>query len=175
MVETVENSEEFTENSLQCIENSLQFTKNEELSEKRQRGRPKGSTDKVPRKRTVIREEPVTPVEVEPAPAVAAIAAIAASPPPVVAAIAAIPTVATVAVEPKKKRRTTIGTVAAIAPSEAVRMESRRLAHNIISERPPLSPRTLLRQAGETIYALQTQRDSARREYWAQQVAKSVR
>ena len=70
MVEAVENSEEFPENALQCDNNPLQITENQELpdvAEKKQRGRPKGSTDKIPRKRTVIREEPVTPVEVEPA------------------------------------------------------------------------------------------------------------
>ncbi len=141
MAEAVENSEEFPENSLQCIENSLQFTKNEELPEKRQRGRPKGSTGKVPRKRALIREEPVTPVEVEPAPAI-----VASSPPP----------------------------AAAIA-SKPVRMQTRRPASVIIPPSQPTSPRTLLRQAGETIYALQTQRESARREYWAQQIAKSLR
>ena len=54
-------------------------------------------------------------------------------------------------------------------------MEGIRLVQNIIAERPPLSPRSVLRQAGETIYALQTQRDGARREYWAQQIAKSLR
>ena len=71
MAESVENVEEVSNNSLQCAENSLQITENQELpdvAEKKQRGRPKGSTDKIPRKRTVIREEPVTPVEVEPAP-----------------------------------------------------------------------------------------------------------
>ena len=88
MVEACKNSLESSENSLQCNENSLQITENEELhvaAEKKQRGRPKGSTDKTPRKRTVIREEPVTPVKVEPVPAVTdAIAAIAV--PPAIAA-----------------------------------------------------------------------------------------
>ena len=156
MVEADENAEELSNNSLQCAEDSLQITKKQELAdvvEKRQRGRPKGSTDKIPRKRTVIREEPVTPVEVEPA--IAAIIDIVPVPPAI------------------KKRRTTKG--AAIPTSEAVTMESIRLVQNIIAERPPLSPRSLLRQAGETIYALQTQRDGARREYWAQQIAKSLR
>ena len=162
MVEPVENAEELSNNSLQCAENSLQIKENQELpdvAEKKQRGRPKGSTDKMPRKRTVIREEPVTPVEVEPA--IAAVAAVAA-----IIDIAPVPPAI-------KKRRTTKG--AAIPTSEAVTMESVRLVQNIIAERPPLSPRSLLRQAGETIYALQTQRDSARREYWAQQIAKSLR
>ena len=133
-------------------------------AEKKQRGRPKGSTDKIPRKRTVIREEPVTPVKVEPAIAAPAITDIAP-------AIAVPPVVTTV----KKKRRTSIGIEPILPESEAVTMERIRLVQNIISERPPLSPRTLLRQAGETIYALQTQRDSARRECWAQQIAKSLR
>ena len=161
MQEASENSLQFSENSLQCDENSLQITENEELpvaAEKKQRGRPKGSTDKIPRKRTVIREEPaiaVTPVEVEPA----------------IAASALVDT--TPAAEPKKKRRIIKGP--AIPTSEGVTMESARLVQNIVAERPPLSPRSLLRQAGETIYALQTQREGARREYWAQQIAKSLR
>ena len=156
MVEADENAEELSNNSLQCVENSLQITKNQEIpdvAEKKQRGRPKGSTDKIPRKRTVIREEPV-----EAEPAAAAVPALIDTPP---------------AAEPKKKRRTTIG--AAIPTSEAVTMESIRLVQNIVAERPPLSPRSLLRQAGETIYALQSQRDGARREYWALQIAKSLR
>ncbi len=158
MVEPVENSEECPEKSLQCVENSLQFTKNEELSdvpvEKRQRGRPKGSTDKVPRKRTVIREEPVSPVEVELAPT------IAPSPPPV---------------EPKKRCVNTSASAAVVAPSGPVRMQTHWPVSVIIPPSQPTSPRTLLRQSGETIYALQTQRESARREYWAQQIAKSLR
>ena len=160
MVEAVENSLQSSENSLQCNENSLQITENEELhvAAEKKRGRPKGSTDKTPRKRTVIREEPVNPVKVEPVPTVTDV-----SPAPTVVAIA------------KKKRRTNLGTEPILPESEAVTMDRMRLVQNIISERPPLSPRTLLRQAGETIYALQNQRDSARREFWAQQVAKSVR
>ena len=49
MVEAVENSE-FPENALKCDNNSLQITENQELpdvAEKKQRGRPKGSTDKI--------------------------------------------------------------------------------------------------------------------------------
>ena len=159
MVESVENSLRSSENSLQCNENSLQITENEELhvAAEKKRGRPKGSTDKKPRRRTVIREEPVTHVKVEPVQAIADIAPV----PPVVTA--------------KKKRRTNIGTEPILPESEAVTMDRMRLVQNIISERPPLSPRSLLRQAGETIYALQNQRDTARREFWAQQVAKSVR
>ena len=65
MVEADDNSLQCSDNSLQCDENSIQITENKELPdvpvEKRQRGRPKGSTDKIPRKRTVIRVEPVTP------------------------------------------------------------------------------------------------------------------
>ncbi len=163
MVEAVENSLQSSENSLQCNENSLQITENEELhvAAEKKRGRPKGSTDKTPRKRTVIREEPVTPVKVEPVPAVTDV-----PPAPTVVAIAAIA---------KKKRRTNLGTEPILPESESVTMDRMRLVQNIISERPPLSPRTLLRQAGETFYALQNQRDTARREFWAQQVAKSVR
>ena len=160
MAEASENSLQSSENSLQCNENSLQITENEELpvaAEKKQRGRPKGSTDKTPRKRTVIREEPITPVKVEPvAPAVAD-------------ATAAIATVT------KKKRRTNIANEPILPESEGVTMDRMRLVQNIITERPPLSPRSLLRQAGETIYALQNQRDTSRREFWAQQIAKSLR
>ena len=61
MTEALENSEEL-------LENSEQIAENEELSaqiEKRGRGRPKGSVDKAPRKRTKIIEEAVEP----PAPA----------------------------------------------------------------------------------------------------------
>ena len=158
MAEASENSLQSSENSLQCNENSLQITENEELpvaAEKKQRGRPKGSTDKTPRKRTVIREEPVTPVKVEPAPAVTDV-------PPAVIAV-------------KKKRRTNIATEPILPESEGVTMDRMRLVQNIITERPPLSPRSLLRQAGETIYALQNQRDTSRREFWAQQIAKSLR
>ena len=159
MQEVVENSLQSSENSLQCDENSLQITENEELpvaAEKKQRGRPKVSTDKTPRKRTVIREEP-------------AIAAIAVAPVEVVpaAAPAIIDIAPAVAVPPViKKRRTIKGP--AIPTSEAVRMNSIRLVQDLIGERPPLSPRSLLRQTGEAIYALQNQRDSARREYWSQ-------
>ena len=163
MAEASENSLQSSENSLQCNENSLQITENEELpvaAEKKQRGRPKGSTDKTPRKRTVIREEPVTPIKVEP-----------------VSVIAAIPDIApTVAVPPViKKRRTNIANEPILPESEGVTMDRMRLVQNIITERPPLSPRSLLRQAGETIYALQNQRDTSRREFWAQQIAKSLR
>ena len=166
MVEAVENSSQSSENSLQCDKKSLQIDENEELhvaAEKKQRGRPKGSTDKTPRKRTVIREEPVTPVKVEPiAPAVADATAV----PPATATIAAVT---------KKKRRTNIATEPILPESEGVTMDRMRLVQNIITERPPLSPRSLLRQAGETIYALQNQRDTSRREFWAQQIAKSLR
>ena len=132
-------------------------------AEKKQRGRPKGSTDKIPRKRKVIREEPVTPVKVEPA-----------TTPAIIDITPAIAATAAVAVPPViKKRRTIKGP--AIPTSEAVRMNSIRLVQDLIGERPPLSPRSLLRQTGEAIYALQNQRDSARREYWSQQIAKSLR
>ncbi len=98
----------------------------------------------------LIREEPVTLVEVEPAPA---IAAIAPSPPPAIA------------VEPKKRRAAIADVAAVVAPSEPVRMQTRRPASVIIPPSQPTSPRNLLHQAGETIYALQTQRESARREF----------
>ena len=157
MAEASENSLQSSENSLQCNENSLQIAENEELhvaAEKKQRGRPKGSTDKTPRKRTVIREEPVTPIKVEPVSVTAPTVAV----PPVI-----------------KKRRTNIANEPILPESEGVTMERMRIVQNLVAERSPLSPRSLLRQAGETIYALQNQRDGARREFWAQQIAKSLR
>ena len=102
-----------------------------EIEPKRGRGRPKGSVDRLPRKRTKIVEEAV-----EPPP-----------PPP--------PT----PVEPVKMkvRRTTPAPAPVQAPPE------------------PPSPRTLFKQATETIHQLQTQREHARRDYWAGQIAKSLR
>ena len=111
--------------------------------------------DKAPRKRIVIREEPVTPVA-EP---------VAPEPEPV----APEP-------EPKKRARRVV------APSEPVVMKTRSAPVAIpvaipapVAISAPLSPRTLFRQAGETIYALQNQRETARRDYWAQQIGKSLR
>ena len=142
MTEALENSEEL-------LENSQQSTENEELSvqiEKRGRGRPKGSVDKAPRKRTKIIEEAVEP----PAPAPPA--------PP-----APAPT----------------------APAEPVRLKTRR-APAVTQPTPihvptpqtapaPLSPRTIFKQASETIYQLQSEREHARRQYWAAQIEKSLR
>ena len=66
----------------------------------------------------------------------------------------------------------------AVAPTEPVRQKTRpptaRAKEPVESEAPP-SPRTLFRQAGETIFALQSQRENARRDYWAQQIHKSLR
>ena len=59
-----------------------------------------------------------------------------------------------------------------VAPTEPVRAKTRRPTP---SPPEPPSPRTLLKQAGETIYQLQNQRDTARREFWAQQIGKSLR
>ena len=104
-----------------------------EIEPKRGRGRPKGSVDRLPRKRTKIVEEAVAPPP----------------PPP--------PT----PVEPVKMkvRRTTPAPapVPVQAPPE------------------PPSPRSLFKQATETIHQLQTQREHARRDYWAGQIAKSLR
>ena len=63
--------------------------------------------------------------------------------------------------------------VAPVAPTEPVRAKTRRAAPPPQAEPP--SPRTLLKQAGETIYQLQSQRDTARRDFWAQQIGKSLR
>ena len=136
MTEALENSEEL-------LENSQQIPENEELPEqieKRGRGRPKGSVDRAPRKRTKIIEEAAEP----PAPA----------PAPV------------------------------IAPAEPVRLKTRR-APAVSQPAPimaapqtapaPLSPRTIFKQASETIYQLQSEREHARRQYWAAQIEKSLR
>jgi len=141
-----DNSQETTENS----ENSQEIV--EVTAEKRGRGRPKGSRDSVPRKRKII-EEPVAQ-EVPPEP-----------PTPPVPEI--------------------------VAPSEPARMKTRRAytpraptpvpQHSPQPAQPPPpppqppSPRTLFRQAGETMYHLQTQRNNARRDYWAEQIEKSLK
>ena len=146
MTEALENSEEL-------LENSQQITDNEELSvqiEKRGRGRPKGSVDRAPRKRTKIIEEAVeAPAPAPPAPAPPP----APTPPP-------------------------------IAPAEPVRLKTRR-APAVSQPAPimptpqtapaPLSPRTIFKQASETIYQLQSEREHARRQYWAAQIEKSLR
>ena len=142
MTEALENSEELPENSQQTADN-------EELSvqiEKRGRGRPKGSVDKAPRKRTKIIEEEVEPPAPPPAPA----------PAPAIT----------------------------IAPAEPVRLKTRR-APAVTQAAPimptpqlapaPLSPRTIFKQASETIYQLQSEREHARRQYWAAQIEKSLR
>ena len=144
MTEALENSEEL-------LENSQQINENEELPEqieKRGRGRPKGSVDRAPRKRTKIIEEAVEP----PAPA-----------PPTPAP----PTPAL-----------------SIAPAEPVRLKTRRApaVTQAVPTMPtpqtapaPLSPRTIFKQASETIYQLQSEREHARRQYWAAQIEKSLR
>ena len=127
--------------------------KSDSQVEKKGRGRPKGSLDKAPRKRTVIREEPVTP-PAEPEPIELA------EPEPVTKAEP----------KPKAKARRTV-----IEPVEPVAMKRQPAPVAIPDPPAPLSPRTLFRQAGETIYALQSQRETARRDYWAQQIGKSLR
>ena len=113
------------------IEDSPELESQPPEIEKRGRGRPKGSVDRLPRKRTKIVEEAVEP-----------------PPPP--------PT-----------------------PTEPVRMKTRRAtpAPAPVQAPPPEppSPRTLFKQATETIHQLQTQREHARRDYWAGQIAKSLR
>ena len=65
-----------------------------------------------------------------------------------------------------------------VAPTEPVRQKTRppaaRAKEPVEAEAPP-SPRTLFRQAGETIFALQSQRENARKDFWAQQIHKSLR
>ena len=149
MAEAPENSEELPDNSLQSPKNG---ENSENPLDKKGRGRPKGSLDKAPRKRIVIREEPVTPLAE-----------------PVVLEPEPIPETKP---EPKKRARRIA------APSEPVVMKTRSAPVAIpapVEIPAPPSPRTLFRQAGETIYALQNQRESARRDYWAQQIGKSLR
>ena len=67
-----------------------------------------------------------------------------------------------------------VAPVAPVEPKEPTRMKTQRAAPTPPPPEPP-SPRTLLKQAGETIFQLQSQRDSARRDYWAQQINKSLR
>ena len=102
-----------------------------EIEPKRGRGRPKGSVDRLPRKRTKIVEEAVEP-----------------PPPP--------PPTPVEPVKMKVRRATP-----APAPVQAPPPE-------------PPSPRSLFKQATETIHQLQTQREHARRDYWAGQIAKSL-
>ena len=140
MTEALENSEEL-------LENSQQIPENEELPEqieKRGRGRPKGSVDRAPRKRTKIIEGAAEPPVPAPAPA----------PVPV------------------------------IAPAEPVRLKTRRapaasqpapIIPTPQTAPAPLSPRTIFKQASETIYQLQSEREHARRQYWAAQIEKSLR
>ena len=146
MTEALENSEEL-------LENSQQIAENEELSvqiEKRGRGRPKGSVDKAPRKRTKIIEEAVEPAPpAPPAPAPPAPAPAPAPPP----------------AEPVKLKTRRAPAVAQPAPI----MPTPQTAP------APLSPRTIFKQASETIYQLQSEREHARRQYWAAQIEKSLR
>ena len=70
-----------------------------------------------------------------------------------------------------------------VAPTEPVRAKTKRPkpaaaavpAQMRVAPPEPPSPRSILRQAGETLYQLQSQRESARRDYWAQQIGKSLR
>ena len=138
MTEALENSEELLENSQQIAETG-------ELSvqiEKKGRGRPKGSVDKAPRKRTKIIEEAVEP-PAPPAPA----------PPPVAP------------VEPDRVKTRRAPVVAQPAPTQVATPTAPA----------PLSPRTIFKQASETIYQLQSEREHARRQYWTAQVEKSLR
>ena len=127
MAELEENSPTIEENSQESESQPL------EIEAKRGRGRPKGSVDRAPRKRTKIIEEAVEP----PAP-----------PPPV-------------------------------TPAEPVRIKVRRATPPAQVQAPtpaaPPSPRTMFKQASETIHQLQTQRELARRDYWAEQISKSLR
>ena len=145
MTEALENSEEL-------LENSQQIAENEELSvqiEKRGRGRPKGSVDKAPRKRTKIIEEAVEPPAPAPAP-----------PPPIAPPIA--PPAPVEPVKLKTRRAPAVAQPAPIMPTPQ-------------TAPAPLSPRTIFKQASETIYQLQSEREHARRQYWAAQIEKSLR
>ena len=74
-----------------------------------------------------------------------------------------------------RKRRIVEEPPEPIAPAEPVRAKTRRAAPTPPPQAEPPSPRTLLKQAGETIFQLQSQRDTARRDFWAQQIGKSLR
>ncbi len=137
---------ENSENSQEIPENSEQI---QELPvPKRGRGRPKGALDSAPRKRRIIEEPLPIKDSVEPSP------------------------------EPPKP-------APAPAPVEPVRIKTRRAPVRVeptpmavqepVAPPAPPSPRTLFRQAGETIYQLQAQRENARRDYWAQAIHRSLR
>ena len=147
MTDAPENSENLQE----IQENSEQI---QELPvPKRGRGRPKGALDSAPRKRRIVEEplpikETVEPPEPPPE----------HSPEP---APTPTPTPPSGPVRMKTRR----------AP---VRVEPAPMAVPVTPPAPP-SPRTLFRQAGETIYQLQTQRENARRDYRNQAVHRSLR
>ena len=139
------------ENSEELPDKSEEMPDNsEEMQEmpvpKRGRGRPKGSLDSAPRTRRRILEEPVEPVR---------------APTP----------------EPTPEPT--------VVPNEPVRMKTRRapvradpvVPTSAVEPLPaaPPSPRTLFRQAAETIYHLQSQKENARRNYWAEQINKTLR
>ena len=147
MTAALENASENSQELLDNSENKLDNS--EEIQEmpvpKRGRGRPKGSLDSAPRRRRII-EEPLEPVR-------------APTPEPTPA-----PTV---------------------VPAEPVRMKTRRAPVRVDAIAPtpmvaplpaaPPSPRALFRQAAETIYHLQSQKENARRNYWAEQINKTLR
>ena len=67
-----------------------------------------------------------------------------------------------------------------VTPAEPVRIKVRRATPapaQVQAPTPaaPPSPRTMFKQASETIHQLQTQREHARRDYWAEQISKSLR
>ena len=62
-----------------------------------------------------------------------------------------------------------------VAQPQPARVKPQRATPAPPPQAEPPSPRTLLRYAGETIYQLQSQRDNARRDFWAQQIDKTLR
>ncbi len=145
MAEVTENSQELANNSEQIVENSQQLA---DIPAEAVEKRGRGRPKGVrdsAPRKRKIIEEPVTPPP-KPMPP-------EPTPPQIVAP--------TEPVRAKTKRPKPVA-AAVPAPTRAAPPE-------------PPSPRSLLRQAGETIYQLQSQRESARRDYWAQQIHKSLR
>ena len=112
---------ENSDNSDIVAENSQELATIEEQSEKRGRGRPKGSRDAAPRRPRTVRI-----VEEEPR-------------------------------EPTPAR-------ASVARAEPAAND----------DPPPPSPRTMFKQTSDAMATLQTQRESARRAYWQDAIARTL-
>ena len=145
MAEVTENPQELANNSEQIVENSQQLAEIPAEAVEKRGRRRPRGVRDSAPRKRRIIEEPVAPPP-EPTPP-------EPTPPQVVA-----PT------EPVRAKRKRPKPVAAAVPAQM----------RVAPPEPP-SPRALLRQAGETLYQLQSQRENAKREYWAQQLNKSLR